>query len=112
MSSYKIVYSTSNETRRKDDKGRYVFGSQLNVQELLEKRVNTLIEQGWSCTGGVLINRSDSHLDYIEIYQAMIKNTNIKLDEQTKQNQELLTKLEEQIKLNGELCKRLFELKN
>lgn len=41
----------------------------------------------------------------------MIKNNQV-LDEQTKQNQELLSKLEEQVKLNGELCKRLFELKN
>jgi hypothetical protein len=34
-----------------------------------------------------------------------------KLNEQSKQNQELMLKLDEQVKLNSELCKRLFELK-
>jgi hypothetical protein len=100
MSSYKIV----NASRHEVNPHIQIVG-QRNVFELLEQRVKKLIEEGWSCIGGMTYD-SDSN-----IYQTMIQNTHVKLDEKTKQNQELLYKLEEQIKLNGELCKRLFQLK-
>ena len=100
MSSYKIVKANRHEVNP-----HIQIVGQRNVFELLEQRVKKLIEEGWSCIGGITFD-SDSN-----IYQTMIKNNQV-LDEQTKQNQELLSKLEEQVKLNGELCKRLFELKN
>ena len=98
MSSYKVVQVN----RRKP-----IHDEELI--KLLEKEVNTLIEQGWSCIGGVSIIKLPEY-SHMSISQTMIKNNQV-LDEQTKQNQELLYKLEEQIKLNGELCKRLFQLK-
>jgi DNA repair exonuclease SbcCD ATPase subunit len=48
------------------------------------------------------------HMNFI----SQIQDIHIKLNEQSNQNQYLLSKLDEQVKLNGELCKRLFELKN
>lgn len=98
MKSYKVV-------NIKDKKC-----SDVELIQLLEKEVNTLIEQGWSCIGGVSIIKLPEY-SYMTISQTMIKNNQV-LDKQTKQNQELLSKLEEQVKLNSELCKRLFELKN
>jgi predicted nuclease with TOPRIM domain len=98
MKSYKVVNIKNNKC------------SDVELIQLLEKEVNTLIEQGWSCIGGVSIIKLPEY-SYMTISQTMIKNNQV-LDEQTKQNQELLSKLEEQVKLNGELCKRLFELKN
>jgi hypothetical protein len=99
MSSYKIV-----QVNKRNG------SSDIELIKLLEKEVNTLIEQGWSCIGGVSIIKLPEY-SHMSISQTMIKNNQV-LDEQTKQNQELLSKLEEQVKLNGELCKRLFELKN
>jgi hypothetical protein len=96
MSSYKVVQVKSSR-------------SDVELIKSLEKEVNTLIEQGWSCIGGASMIKLVEY-SYMSISQTMIKNNQV-LDEQTKQNQELLSKLEEQVKLNGELCKRLFELK-
>jgi hypothetical protein len=102
MTSYKVVRVNSIQ-----------FRSSFNKEEecfiILEKKVNTSIEQGWSCIGGVSIVNVPEY-QYVSMSQTMIKNNKV-LDEQTKQNQELLSKLDEQVKLNGELCKRLFDLK-
>ena len=100
MKSYKVVQVISSGRNWSND---------IELIKL-EKEVNTLIEQGWSCIGGVSIIKLPEYT-YMSLSQTMIKNNQV-LDEQTKQNQELLSKLEEQVKLNGELCKRLFELKN
>jgi hypothetical protein len=100
MKSYKVVQVNSSGRNWSND---------IELIKL-EKEVNTLIEQGWSCIGGVSIIKLPEYT-YMSLSQTMIKNNQV-LDEQTKQNQELLSKLEEQVKLNGELCKRLFELKN
>ena len=105
MKSYKVVRVGSSPYRR-----NVTPLTEEQIIILLEKEVNILIEQGWSCIGGVSIIRLAEY-QYISMSQAMIKN-NKALDEQTKETQELLSKLEEQVKLNGELCKRLFDLKN
>ena len=66
MSSYKVVRVSLDDARYPyDDSGKYI-GSTKDVFEFLEKKVNILIEQGWSCTGGVLID--DSRENFIEMY--------------------------------------------
>ena len=81
MAKYKIVSVDSSE----------IIPGENNEIELLEKKVNKLIEDGWSCTGGVSYVSMTSRHRY---HQAMIKNTH----DNTKQNQEL----EKQVKLNSE----------
>jgi hypothetical protein len=104
MALYKVVLVQSSDIKR----GYNIPGANNEI-ELLETKVNKLIEEGWSCIGNVSYVCVEGMNN---IYHQTMTKIHIKLDEQTKQNQELVSKLEEQIKLNGELCKRLFELKN
>ena len=60
MSSYKIVYS--------DNMGSYDFEQIKN----LEEKVKKLLEEGWSCIGGVVICFTDQG-NMMRMYQTMVK---------------------------------------
>ena len=96
MALYKVVRVQSSNIQRSID-----MPGTNNEIELLETKVNKLIEEGWSCIGNVSYVCVEGMYN---IYHQTMTKIHIKLDEQTKQNQELLSKLEEQVKLNGELC--------
>ena len=65
MQSYKLVYADCGTT---DD---YIVKD-------LEKKVNALLDQGWTCLGGVVISFNDNgHI--IRMYQTMLKNELTKL---------------------------------
>jgi hypothetical protein len=56
MSSYKIVYS--------DNTGGYDYE--------FEKKINKMLEEGWSCIGGVVISfKANGHV--YRMYQTMVK---------------------------------------
>lgn len=59
MSSYKIVYVIDN-------------GSMHETIKNLEKEVNFLLKEGWSCIGGFLI-KYDEHDHSTFMYQTMVK---------------------------------------
>jgi hypothetical protein len=60
MSSYKIVYS--------DSPTDYDYKQIKN----LEEKVNKMLEEGWSCIGGVVVSFNDSGRIY-RMYQTMVK---------------------------------------
>lgn len=60
MSSYKIVYT--------DNQGDYDFKQIKN----LEEKVNKMLEEGWSCIGGVVVSFNDLGYMY-RMYQTMVK---------------------------------------
>ena len=60
MSSYKIVYS--------DNMGSLDYEQIKN----LEEKVNKMLNEGWSCIGGVVISFTDQgHM--MRMYQTMVK---------------------------------------
>jgi hypothetical protein len=60
MSSYKIVYSD------------YLLSYDIDTMKNLQEKVEVLLNEGWTCTGGVTVSfNKDGHV--IRIYQAMIK---------------------------------------
>ena len=60
MSSYKIVYS--------DAVRDYDYKQIKN----LEEKVNKMLEEGWSCIGGIVVSFNDSGHVY-RMYQTMVK---------------------------------------
>jgi hypothetical protein len=63
MDSYKIVFSDVSDFG--------VIGENDMVKDL-EEKVNTHINQGWSCIGGIVLCHHNSLTT--RIYQTMIKN--------------------------------------
>ena len=65
MDSYKIVFSDRDRSG-----GRSLIGENDMVKDL-EEKVNTHINQGWSCIGGIVLCHHNGLTT--RIYQTMVK---------------------------------------